>query len=43
MVLVVVDLHRLGVDVRLQRVVRVGESGQRISHGKASVSSSQYL
>src|SRR6266852_4500566 len=33
MVLVVVDLHRLGVDVRLQRVERVWKRRKLICHG----------
>jgi hypothetical protein len=28
-----VDLHRAGVDRRLQRVEGVGEGGQRVGHG----------
>src|SRR5205823_7739019 len=32
-VFVVVDLHRLRVDRRLQRLVRVGERGQLVGHG----------
>jgi hypothetical protein len=34
-VLVVVDPHRLAVDVRLERVVVVGERWDRVGHGIA--------
>src|ERR1700691_3234959 len=41
MMLIVMDFHRLGVDIRLESVERIRQSGQRVRHlGSSSLSRS---